>query len=57
MYSSNSSQAEDALDVGADVWHTKGDPVTAVLDSAAMVGAVAQLEATGDGSTPPDREG
>lgn len=39
MYSANSVQIEDAFDLGADVWHTKGDPITAVLDSAAAVGS------------------
>ncbi|MBW3563057.1 MAG: hypothetical protein KY437_11240 [Actinobacteria bacterium] len=53
MHSAESGRTEDALDLGADVWHTKGDPVTAVLDSAAMVGALARLSArTGDSTLP-----
>lgn len=57
MYSANSRQIEDVLDLGADAWHTQGDPVTSVLDSAAMIGAVAQLGPAGDGSTLPNWDG
>lgn len=47
MYSANSSYAEEALDLGADAWHTKGDPVTTVLDSAAVIGAAARTAREG----------